>query len=123
MESNNLKKFQIVMINEKETHIEYCGVDKKGPRPYLVVRANLYGKNFMACPLTDVETANKWPKEKKKSYLETNVMGEASFIKMNFPNIFSNKYIETGAVKPIDKHLNKSQRNVAIRLLKESFDD
>lgn len=119
----NLKKFQIVMIDEKRTFLQYEGVEKKGPRPFLVVRTDLYGNFFIACPLTDIETANKWPKEKRKSYLETNVMKGQSFIKMNFPVIMPKSYIDDGIVVLIDRHLNKSQRSIALKLLKESYDD
>lgn len=118
-----LKKFQIIMIDEKRTHVLYNGCDKKGPRPYLIVRPDIYGGWFTACPLTDVETANKWPKQMKKSYLETNVMGDTSYIKMNFPVIFKKDIICQGIAIPMDKNLNKSQRNIAMKLLKEAFDD
>ncbi len=122
MESR-LKKFQFVMIDEKRTWIEYDGIEEKGPRPFLIVRSDLYGKYIIACPMTNKESACMWPKEAKKSYLVTEYLGSDSFIKMNMPMIFPKKLIKEGIIVPIDRHLNKSQRNIAMRLLKESFDD
>lgn len=54
-----LRKFQYILIDEKRTFIEYPGVEEKGPRPYLIVRASVYGNLFIACPLTDVESFKK----------------------------------------------------------------
>lgn len=118
-----IKKFQFIMIDEKRTHLIYPGVEEKGPRPFLVVRSDLYGNFFLACPVTDRETADKWIKEKRKSYLLINTFGEENYVKMNFPVVFSKALIKEGIAIPIDKHLNKSLRNVSMRLLKEAFDD
>ena len=110
------------MIDEKRTHIEYDGVQEKGPRPYLVVKSNLYNTLFMACPTTTKEPKHKWDEEISKSYLEYE-FGNGSYIKMNLVTMFPLGLIEKGIVTPIDRHLNKSYRNIAIKLLKESFDD
>ncbi len=122
MESR-LKKFQFVMIDEKRTWINYEGIEEKGPRPFLIVRPDIYGKYLIACPMTDQKSACMWPKEAKKSYLATENLGNESFIKMNMPMIFPKSFIEEGIIVPMNRHLNKSQRNIAIKLLKESFDD
>lgn len=118
-----LKKFQFILIDEKKTHISYPGVEDKGPRPYLVVRSNIHGKGFMACPITSVESVQKTSKKKRKSFLEIDYDGEPSYVLMHLPLAFRTTIIDDGIVTIIDKHLNKSLRNVAIRLLKESFDD
>ncbi len=118
-----LKKFQFVLIDEKNTWIKYDGVEQKGPRPFLVVRSDLYGKYFIACPMTDKDSVLLWPKVAKKSYLKIEYLGKESFIKMNMTMLFPKEFIEQGIIIPIDRHLNKSQRNIAIKLLKDSFDD
>lgn len=118
-----LKKFQIVMVDEKRTFVKYEGVENKSSRPFLVVKADHYGSFFTACPLTDAQTAKKYPKLAKKSYLLVNVLDEESYLKTNFPITFPKSYIDDGIIVPIDRHLNKSQRKIAIKLLQESFLD
>lgn len=105
MEIEKLKKFQLVMIDEKRTHVLYHEVMDKGPRPYIVIRADLYGQFFMAVPITDIVTKNKQLKKTQQYYLETEVTGETSYAKMNFPIIFHKKLINEGIVIPIDKYL------------------
>ncbi len=121
--TNNLKKFQFVMIDEKKTWFKYPGVEDKGSRPYLVVRSNIYGNLFMACPVTDVKTVMKTDKNIRKAYLKIEYSNQESYVKMNLPLVFHNQLINDGIVTSVDRHLNKSLRNVALRLLKESFDD
>ncbi len=118
-----LKKYQFMFIDEKRTSIKYEGVEEKGPRPFLVVRPSMYGNLFIACPITDAETHSKQTKSVRKSYLKIEFDGKESYIKMNMPIIFDYSIIKEGIAKPIDRFLNKSIRNVALRLLKESFDD
>ncbi len=123
MEEINLKKFQFVLVDEKKTWIKYPGVEDKGPRPYLVVRSNLYGKLFVACPMLSWKDIPEQKKSKIKSSLRLDFDEKPSHIKMNLPVIFPMKFIEQGVVHPIDKHLNKSLRKIAIKLLKDSFDN
>lgn len=118
-----LRKWQIVMIDEKNTHVRYAGCECKGPRPYLVLRADLYGQFFSAVPLTDTETKNRQTKKIQYYYLETNVMGDTSYAKMNFINTFHKDLIIKGIVKPIEKNLNKSQRSIAIKLAQKALED
>ncbi len=131
-----LSKFQFVLVDEKETHIDYPGVKEKGPRPYLVVRSNIFGNIFMACPLTsskidkyisdrlkDIGVSSDELRKKAKKYnLVIDYDGVESFIKMGLPIAFKTTQIKEGKIILLDKHLNKSLRKVAIKILKESFD-
>ncbi len=119
----DLKKFQFILVDEKKTYINYQGVENKGPRPYLVVKNNIYGKLIMACPITSVESMQKINKNKRKTFLEIDYDGKPSYVMMHLPIPFRLSQFEDETITKINKHLNKSLRNVAIRLLKESFDD
>ncbi len=123
MEDIKLRKFQFIVIDEKRTWLNYDGVEKKDPRPFLVVRPSMYGRYFIACPITDVKTFQNADKNMRKSYLKIKFNDQESYVKMNFPLIFPFSHFEDKIAIPIDAHLNKSLRGVAIQLLKESFDD
>lgn len=135
-----LQKFQFIMVNEKETYIDYPGVKDKGPRPYLVVRANLFGKLFLACPISSSKiedhvkfkklasevagdiTKEEFLKKAKRYNLVIDFDGVESFVKMGLPIPFSTKLINEGKIVPLEKHLKKSLRNVAIKLIQDSFE-
>ena len=115
-----LRKFQYVMIDEKNANIKYNGVENKGRRPYLVINPRMKKHTFAAVPLTSVKskvTGKKKPKQDfwVKTKLEKN---NSSFIKVNAFRKFSKDGIQN-YVFPQELYLKGSQRKKVKKYLKQ----
>lgn len=122
-----VKKFQFIEVDEKNINISYPGVENKGRRPYLVIRANIKQNLLLAYPLSSIESKiqignkiNNTTKKKGAFWFEYKYKNK-SYIKLDQPVLMSNKELGVN-IYPISKYLDEGKRKFVLKTIHEFFE-